>query len=40
VYPLGRSVNAMELVEQVSGSPLSHHPFLRYLQQKLERLAA
>ena len=40
VYPLGRSVNAMELVEQISGSPLSHHPFLRYLQQKLERLAA
>ena len=40
VYPLGRSVNAMELVEQISGSPLSHRPFLRYLQQKLERLAA
>jgi carboxypeptidase Taq len=39
VYPLGRSVNAAELVEQVSGSPLSHEPFVAYLRQKLERLA-
>jgi len=39
VYPLGRSVNAAELVEQVSGRPLSHEPFVAYLNQKLERLA-
>ncbi|MEY4360039.1 MAG: hypothetical protein RLZZ631_1525 [Cyanobacteriota bacterium] len=39
VYPLGRSVNAAELVEQVSGRPLSHDAFGRYLRQKLERLA-
>ncbi len=39
VYPLGRSVNAAELVEQVSGRPLSHEPFGHYLRQKLERLA-
>ena len=39
VYPLGRSVNAAELVEQVSGHPLSPQPFERYLCQKLERLA-
>jgi carboxypeptidase Taq len=40
VYPLGRSVNAGELVEQVSGKPLSHAPFGRYLGHKLERLAS
>ena len=40
VYPLGRSVNAAELVEQVSGRPLSHAAFGRYLNRKLERLAA
>ena len=39
VYPLGRSVNAAELVQQVSGQPLSPEPFERYLRQKLERLA-
>ena len=39
VYPLGRSVNAAELVEQVSGQSLSPEPFERYLRQKLERLA-
>ena len=38
VYPLGRSVDAAQLVEQVSGQPLSHEPFGRYLNQKLERL--
>jgi carboxypeptidase Taq len=38
VYPLGRSVNAAELVEYVSGQPLSPEPFGRYLHQKLERL--
>jgi carboxypeptidase Taq len=39
VYPLGRSVNAEQLVLQVSGEPLSHVPFVAYLQDKLERLA-
>ncbi len=39
VYPLGRSVNAMELVERVSGRPLDHQSFIRYLKGKLERLA-
>ena len=29
----------MELVEQVSGRPLDHRPFIQYLQGKLERLA-
>ena len=38
VYPLGRSVNAEELVEQVSGQSLSAEAFLRYLRNKLERL--
>lgn len=40
VYPLGRSVNAEQLVERLSGQVLSAAPFLRYLHQKLERLAA
>ena len=35
VYPLGRSVNAEELVEQVSGVPLSAVPFLTYLRKKM-----
>ena len=39
IYPLGRRVNAMELVERVSGRPLEHRPFIHYLQGKLERLA-
>ena len=38
VYPLGRSVDAEGLVEQVSGAPLSAAPFLRYLRHKLELL--
>jgi carboxypeptidase Taq len=38
VWPLGRQVNAEQLVEQVTGSALSPQPFLRYLEQKLERL--
>jgi carboxypeptidase Taq len=40
VYPLGRSVNAEQLVEQVTGHPLSAAPFLAYLEHKLNRLAA
>ncbi len=38
VWPLGRAVNGEELVQQVSGSPLSATPFLRYLRTKLELL--
>ncbi|MEO1001522.1 MAG: carboxypeptidase M32 [Cyanobacteria bacterium J06638_7] len=38
VWGLGRSVNAAELVEQVSGRPLSAEPFLTYLGGKVERL--
>jgi carboxypeptidase Taq len=40
VWPLGRSVNGEELVERVSGRPLSADPFLTYLERKLERLEA
>ena len=36
VYPLGRSVNSEELVEKVSGYPLSADPFLNYLRNKFE----
>jgi len=38
VWPLGRSVNGEELVERVSGSPLSAEPFLGYLERKVNRL--
>ena len=38
VWPLGRAVNGEELVQQVSGSPLSAAPFLRYLRTKLGQL--
>lgn len=38
VHPVGRALNAEQLVEQVSGRPLSSAPFLRYLEAKLERL--
>jgi carboxypeptidase Taq len=38
VHPLGRSVNAEELVQRISGRPLSPTPFLRYLEAKLDRL--
>ena len=40
VWPLGRSVNAEQLVEQVTGRPLSSEAFLKYLRDKLARLAA
>lgn len=40
VWPLGRSVNAEELVLGVTGRPLSAQPFLRYLRAKLEDLGA
>lgn len=31
IWPLGRSVNAEELVQRVSGRPLEAQPFLRHL---------
>ena len=39
VWPLGRSVNAEELVDQVSGQPLSPQPFLAYLKTKVDELS-
>ena len=39
VWPLGRSVNGEQLVEQVTGQALSAQPFLRYLRTKVEELA-
>jgi len=38
VHPVGRALNAEQLVEQVSGKPLSAEPFLNYLEAKLEEL--
>ena len=38
VWPLGRSVNGEELVERVSGRPLSAGPFLTYLRSKVAAL--
>ena len=38
VWPLGRSVNAEELVQVVTGRPLSAQPFLTYLRAKLKEL--
>jgi carboxypeptidase Taq len=40
VWPLGRSVTGDQLVERVSGAPLSAEPFLRYLEEKANRLLA
>jgi carboxypeptidase Taq len=40
VWPLGRRVCGDELVEQVSGRPLTARPFLDYLEAKVERLCA
>jgi carboxypeptidase Taq len=40
VWPLGRSVNGEQLVEQVSGRPLSAEPFLAYLRAKVQELAS
>jgi carboxypeptidase Taq len=39
VWPHGRGCNGEELVQRVSGRPLSADPFLNYLKVKLERLA-
>ncbi|MFM2158446.1 MAG: hypothetical protein RLZZ124_920 [Cyanobacteriota bacterium] len=38
VWPLGRSVNGEELVERVSGRPLSAAPFLTHLKTRVEGL--
>ena len=38
VWPLGRSVNGEELVERVTGAPLSAEPFLAYLRRKVNEL--
>jgi len=38
VWPLGRAVNAEQLVEQVSGEPLQAAPFLRHLQGRVQGL--
>ena len=35
IWPLGRAVNGAELVERVSGRPLSARPFLDHLGRKL-----
>ena len=40
VHPLGRRVNAEQLVQQVTGRPLSATPFLDYLESKLDQLLA
>lgn len=39
VWPLGRSVNAEELVANVSGRPLNAQPFLAYLRTKVAELS-
>jgi carboxypeptidase Taq len=38
VWPLGRTVNGEELVEQVSGDILGARPFLNHLNGKVEQL--
>ena len=38
IWPLGRSVNAEELVERVTGRPLGAGPFLTYLRAKVGQL--
>ncbi len=38
VWPLGRALNAEELVQRVSGRPLSAAPFLAYLRRKVAAL--
>ncbi|WP_216909601.1 carboxypeptidase M32 [Synechococcus sp. CCY 0621] len=39
LWPLGRSVNAEQLVQQVTGRPLSSEAFLTYLRAKVGQLA-
>ena len=38
VHPIGRSLDAEGLVQQVTGRPLSSQPFLSYLESKLDVL--
>jgi carboxypeptidase Taq len=38
VWPLGRLVNAEELVRRVTGRPLDAQPFLTYLRAKVGQL--
>jgi carboxypeptidase Taq len=40
VYTLGRSVNAEQLVERVTGRSLSCKPFTDYLEKKIEMLSS
>ena len=40
VHPVGRALNAEQLVQQVSGRPLHPEPFLHYLEEKLTRIKA
>ncbi|MFM8524995.1 MAG: carboxypeptidase M32 [Cyanobacteriota bacterium] len=37
VWPLGRSVNAEELVERISGRPLTADPFLDHLRRRVDQ---
>ncbi len=39
VHPYGRQVNAEQLVQKVTGKPLSSNAFLKYLERKLEQLS-
>lgn len=38
IYSQGQRFSAAELIERVTGSPLSHQPFIAYLRRKLGRL--
>ncbi len=40
VHPIGRALNAEQLVQQVSGKPLGSEPFLLYLEEKLGMVQA
>lgn len=40
VHPLGRAMNAEQLVQRISGRPLDSAPFLTYLEGKLAALSA
>jgi carboxypeptidase Taq len=40
VHPVGRAMNAEQLVQTVSGRALTSEPFLSYLEDKLDRVLA
>jgi carboxypeptidase Taq len=40
VHPVGRAMNAEQLVQSVSGRALTSEPFLSYLEDKLDRVLA